>query len=124
MIRKTAVTKTHEVRRELKKDLANLMCHLEVTARKTSFLQEKAKNISETSTVLHNLLRSDAKYDSVNQKIRQCFQEDIENRKITMKIVRDKKQLIPELESFTDMQIRDRIRYLINQQQGKSLFKN
>ena len=25
-----------------------------------------------------------------------------------MKIVRDKKQLIPELESFTDMQIRDR----------------
>ena len=124
MIRKTAVTKTHNERPELKEDLANLMCHSEVTVRKTYFLQEKAKNVSETSTALHNLLRSDAKYDSVNQKIRQCFQEDIENRKITMKIVRDKKQLIPELESFTDMQIRDRIRYLINQQQGKSLFKN
>ena len=85
MIRKTAVTKTHEVRLEIKKDLTNLMCHSEVTARKTYFLQEKAKNVSETSRVLHNLLKSDAKYDSANQKIWQCFQEDIENRKITMK---------------------------------------
>ena len=124
MIRNTAVTKTHNEKPELKKDLANLVSHSEATARKMYFLQEKAKNVSETSTALHNLLRSDAKCDSINQKIRHCFQEDIENRKITMKIVRDKKQLIPELESFTDMQIRDRIRYLINQQQGKSLFKN
>ena len=50
LVRKSFVSKVHTEIPELKKDLANVMCHSEETASRSYFLQEKAKNVSKTFT--------------------------------------------------------------------------
>lgn len=59
LVRKSAVSKVHECEPDLKRDLANLMCHSEATAQKTYFLQEKTKKAGKTSALLRGILRAE-----------------------------------------------------------------
>jgi len=125
MVRKYAVTKVHNQKPEMKKNLALLMCHSDQTAVKSYYLQEKTKNACKTSTNLRDLLRTDEPSDDlpksqaeIDENIFQVFKGEIEKGKITMSIVREKKT--EELTSMTDLDLRDRILHLIrNQKEGK-----
>ena len=111
LVRKSSVTTTHTKKPEMKADLANLMCHSQTTAGKSYFLQEKSKNAATASTELRNLLRDQCDIDIAIEK---HFKEDIENEKITMTIVKEKKHLSPSFEEYTDLQLRDKTRYIIS----------
>lgn len=79
-VRKFAVTKVHKEKPEMKKDLAQMMCHSEKIADKVYYFQEKNKNAYKTK----------------------------ENK---MTIVRDRKANL-NLDHLTDIQIRDKVRYM------------
>uniref|UniRef100_A0A7M5V265 Uncharacterized protein n=2 Tax=Clytia hemisphaerica TaxID=252671 RepID=A0A7M5V265_9CNID len=99
-VRKFAVTKTYEERPDLKKDVAMLMCHSEKTAAKSYYLQEKNKNASKTSKMLHALMRSKPSSSENNAK------EDVEKvpeekdgkmlEKNVEKVRKEKDEKIPE----------------------------
>jgi len=110
LVRKSCVTKVHSTNPELKNDLANLMCHSIKTASKTYYLQEKSKNASQTSSQLRSLLRQP---ETVDCAIEEHFKQEIENKKITLTLVKAKKKLSPLFEEYTDVQLRDKIRYFI-----------
>ena len=57
LVRKSAVTKTHNVRPNLENDLANLMCHSRKMQKQTYLLEDKRKNAVATSQQLRNVLR-------------------------------------------------------------------
>ena len=57
LVRKSAVTKTHNVRPNLENDLANLMCHSRKMQNQTYLLEDKRKNAVATSQQLRNILR-------------------------------------------------------------------
>jgi len=121
LVRKSAVTKVHNLKPELKKDLALLMCHSEQTAKKSYYLQEKTKNACRTSTTLRTLLRtSEVPTENCNDKIRQIFHDCIEKGKITLTIVRERREQCKHeaLEELSDVQLRDKIRYLFSEKEN------
>jgi len=97
----------------MKKDLANLMCHSESTAKKSYYLQQKTAKASDTSTSLRALLR-EHESSKESESIKKIFQDEITNEKITLTIVREKRTQSPELMELTDIQIRDKVRYYIS----------
>ena len=126
LIRKSCVTKTHNLNPDMEKDLANLMCHSTNTAKKSYFLEEKSKNAAKTSLRLQSILRQpDINCEeSCETVIYQNFREEIENEKITLTLVRAKKESLPELSSYTDIQLRDKIRYMISQKESNKIGKH
>ena len=58
LVRKSFVSKVHGEMPELKKDLANMMCHSEATASRSYFLEEKAKNVLRTFGKMQESMRS------------------------------------------------------------------
>ena len=115
IVRKSAVTKVHNARPEMKKDLANLMCHSESTAKRTYYLQNKSKMASQTSSSLCEVLREDEQHegDTMNSIITNCLEKEIRDKKITLTMVKEKKGLRAEFQTLSDCQLRDKIRYLI-----------
>ena len=47
--------------------------------------------------------------------IKRCFKDDIERKKITIAAVREKKAKFEQLNKYSDVQLRDKVRYLIRQ---------
>ena len=52
LVRKSVVRKIRTQKLELGKDLVNLMCHSEDTAKRSNFFQEKNKKAASTSATL------------------------------------------------------------------------
>ena len=59
LVRKSAVSKVHDQEPQLKRDLVNVTCHSEDTARSSYFLREKSKIEGSTSAALRSLLREE-----------------------------------------------------------------
>ena len=115
-VRKFAVTKVYEEKPQMKKNLALLMCHSEKTANKSYYLQEKTKTACETSSNLRELMRvntSSPQYDD-NDRISNAFKDCLESKKITMTIIRERRPNLIDLDHLTDIQIRDKIRYIMS----------
>ena len=91
LVRKSAVSKVHEKKKGMKKDLANLMCHSELTATRIYFLENKTKMAGETSAALHTLFREEDPEENLDAAIKTHFKEEIENGKISITIAREKK---------------------------------
>ena len=102
---------------ELGKDLADLICHSEDTAKRSYFFQEKNKKLCSTSATLWSVLREDGKAtsdeDEEKDVIRRCFKDEIERKKITIAIVREKKAKYQQFNKCSDLQLRDKVRYMI-----------
>lgn len=81
LVRKSFVTKLHELCPHQTKALANLICHSESTARKTYFLKEKAKTAGSASANLRSILRQDMpgeeKDGDIDNIIKVQFSEEI-----------------------------------------------
>ena len=71
------------------------------------------------SATLRSVLREDRKAtsDENDEKdvIKRCFKDDIERKKITIAAVREKKAKFEQLNKYSDVQLRDKVRYLIRQ---------
>ena len=124
LVRKSVVSKVHKQEPGLKRDLANLMCHSETTAGRTYFLQEKTKKVGSTSTAVRNILREEEHEEAKKEDlIRKIFSEEIERKKITLAIVREKRNGNKELTEFSDLQLRDKIPYIIGTTETKEGMK-
>lgn len=115
LVRKSAVSKVHEHHKDKCKDLANLMCHSEETAKRVYYLQEKSKRAVETSSTLRSVLREPDSSENLRDSILKHFGEDIEKRKITLAIVKEKKNACSAFKDILDLTLRDKIRYMISQ---------
>ena len=120
LVRKAVVSKVHKQEPGLKRDLANLMCHLETIVTRTKFLQEKTKKVGSTSTEVPNTLREEQHKESNKEDlIQKIFSEEIERKKITLAIVCKKRNGSKELSEFLDLQLRDKIQYIIGTTETK-----
>ena len=115
LVRKSAVSKVHQTRQDMRKDLANLMCHSEETAKRIYFLQEKNKKSGETSAALRSILRQPDPEEDLHEMILKHFAEEINSGKITLTIVREKKHLSQTFSNITVVGLRDKIRYMTTQ---------
>ena len=116
-MRKSVVSKVRTQKRELGKDLTDLICHSEDTAKRSYFFQEKKKNRGSMSATFRSDLREDGKATSDEDKekdvIRRCFKDEIERKKITIAIVREKKAKYQQFNKYSDLQLRDKVKYMI-----------
>ena len=104
LVRKSAVTKTHNVRPNLENDLANLMCHSRKMEKQTYLLEDKRKNAVATSQQLRNVLReSENDLQDLHSAIQQVFAEEIADGKITVTLVKAKRVQIPAFHGMADM---------------------
>ena len=114
LVRKSVVSKVHTQKLELGKDLAGLMCHSEDTAKRSYFFQEKNKKAGTTSATLRSVLLEDGKatsdVDKEKDVVRRYFKDDIERKKITIAIVREKNA---KFQQYSNAQLRDKVRYMI-----------
>ena len=100
------------------------MCHTETTAGRTYFLQEKTKKVGSTSTAVRSILREEEHEEAKKEDlIRKIFSEEIERKKITLAIVREKRNGNKELTEFSDLQLRDKIPYIIGTTETKEGMK-
>ena len=114
LVRKSAVSKVHGQKPQLKGDLANLMSHSGDTARRFYFLQEKSKNAGSTSVALWTTLREEVPAEKNHENlIRELFSEEIKKKKITLAVVREKRTALSGLKLYSDLQLRDKIRYIV-----------
>ena len=117
LVRKSFVSKVRSQKLELGKDLAGLMCHSEDTAKRSYFFQEKNKKAGSTSATLRSVLLEDGKatsdVDKEKDVVRRCFKDDIERKKITIAIVREKNSKFQQFKKYSDAQLRDKVRYMI-----------
>ena len=118
LVRKSVVSKVRTQKLELGKGLAGLMCHSEDTAKRSYFFQEKKnKKAGSTSATLRSILLEDGKatsdVDKEKDVVRRCLKDDIERKKITIAIVREKNTKFQQFEKYSDAQLRDKIRYMI-----------
>jgi len=113
-VRKFAVTKVYGEKPEMKKDLAMMMCHSENTASKSYFLQNKTKQASQTSSDLRELMRSTEEPNEI-EEILNIFKDCIYAKRITLTIVRERRGKMKggQLDHLDDIQLRDKIRYMI-----------
>jgi len=113
-IRKASVTMIHTNKPEMKKDLSHLMAHTLNTAKKAYLLENKTKQATLTSTSLRELMRQDDK--KAENDLEDIFCEDIKEEKIRLYNIREKRKLLPDhLKEMDDVQIRDKLRYIISQ---------
>ena len=127
LVRKSAVTKTHNVRPNLENDLANLMCHSRKMQNQTYLLEDKRKNAVATSQQLRNILReSEQPVDSSGISLERvkmnwktfivqyngCLQRKLRMVKLVT-LVKAKRVQIPAFHGMTDLQIRDKVRSVI-----------
>ena len=114
LVRKSAMTKTHNVRPNLENDLANLMCHSSKMQKQTYLLEDKRKNAVATSQQFRNVLReSKNELEDLHSTIQRVFAEEIADGKITVTLVKAKRVQIPSFHGMTDLQIRDKVRSII-----------
>ena len=109
LVRKSFVSKVHTEIPELKKDLANMMCHSKETASRLYFLQEKVKNVSKTFNKVQDTLHSEKNSEL---ELREVFKDDTSSSKsITLDTARNKRN---DLNKFplSDTQIRYKLRYV------------
>lgn len=100
------------------------MCHRKKTANKSYYLQEKTKNACETSSNLREIMRvntSSPQYDD-NDRISNTFKDCLESKKITMTIIWERRPILIDRDHLTDIQIRDKIRYIMSSN-GESFLK-
>lgn len=124
LVRKSAVSKVHSTRKDMKEDLANLMCHSVTTAGRIYYLQNKPKKAGETSAALRDLQRQQDPEDDLEDSIRNHFHEDIKKGKITLMIVPEKKSLSPAFENISDICLRDKVRYVISKDMASQFESN
>lgn len=108
LVRKSCVTKAHNLQPDMEQDLANLMCHLKSTAKRSYFLQEKSKNAAKTSNTLRSVLRQSLEVEndkSEDEVLSEYFRPEMEDGKITLTLVREKKEIHPTLERCSDIQL-------------------
>ena len=104
LVRKSAVTKTHNVRPNLENDLANLICHSRKMQKQTYLLEDKRKNAVVTSQQLRNVLReSENDLQDLHSAIQQVFAEEIADGKITVTLVKAKRVQILAFHGMADM---------------------
>ena len=117
LVRKSVVSKVRTVKSKLGKDLADLMCHPEDTAKRSYFFQEKNGKASSTSATLRSVLQEEGKAtsdeDEEKDVIRRCFKDEIERKKITIAVAREKKAKYQQFSKYSDLQLRDKVRYMI-----------
>ena len=118
LVRKSAVSKVHELRKDQKSNLADLMCHSESTAKKSYFIKEKTQKAGETSALLRSVIRQADPVEHLEAAIDKHFAEEISNGKISLAIVKEKENLSPAFQNLTETSLRDKIRYIISQRQG------
>ena len=104
-MKKYVVSKVRTQKLELGKDLADLMYHSEDTAKRSYFFQEKNKKAGSTSATLRSVLLEDGKatsdVDKEKDVVRRCFKDDIERKKITIAIVREKNAKFRQFEKYS-----------------------
>ena len=109
LVRKSFVSKVHTEIPELKKDLANTMCHSKETASRSYFLQKKAKNVSKTFNKVQDTLHSEKNSEL---ELREVFKDDTSSSKsITLDTARNKRNDLNKV-PLSDTQIRDKLRYV------------
>ena len=109
LVRKSFVSKVHTETPEIKKDLANLMCHSEETASRSYFLQEKTKNVSKTYMKVQDTLCSEK---NLELDLREVLKDDTSSSKlITLDTVCNKRNDLNNV-PLSDTQIRDKLRYM------------
>ena len=116
LVRKSVVSKVRTQKLELGKDLAGLMCHSEDTAKRSYFFQEKNKKAGSTSATLRSVLldgKATSDVDKEKDVVRRCFKDDIERKKTTIAIVREKNAKFQQFKKYSDAQLRDKVRYMI-----------
>ena len=114
LVRKSAVTKTHNVRPDLENDLANLMCHSRKMQKQTYLLEDKRKNAVATSQHLRNVLReSENDLVDLHSAMQRVLAEEIADGKIAVTLVKAKREQIQAFRDMTDVQIRDKVRSII-----------
>ena len=88
LVRKSAVTKTHNVRPNLENELGNLMCHSRKMQKQTYLLEDKRKNAEATSKQLRNVQRENENdLEELHSAIKRVFAEEIADGKITVTLV-------------------------------------
>ena len=118
LVRKSVVSKVRTQKLELGKDLAGSMCHSEDTAKRSYFFQEKNKKVGSTSATLRSVLldgKATSDVDKEKDVVRRCFKDDIERKKTTIAIVREKNAKFQQFKKYSDAQLRDKVRYMIQQ---------
>ena len=119
LVRKLAVSKVHSQKSQLKGDLANLMCHSEDTAHRSYFLQEKSKNASSKSAALRTILCEEAPAEKSHELlIREYFSEETKKKKITLAVVPEKRTALSDLKHYSNLQLWDKIQYIIRTCEG------
>ena len=123
LVRKSVVSKVRSQKLELGKDLAGLMCHSEDTAKRSYFFLVKNKKAGSTSATLRSVLLEDGKatsdVDKEKDVVRRCFKDDTERKKITIAIVREKNSKFQQFKKYSDAQLCDKVRYMIQRSEKK-----
>ena len=112
-MRKSVVSKVRTHKLELGKDLAGLMCHSEDTAKRSHFFQEKNKKAGSTSATIRSVLldgKAASDVDKGKDVVRRCFKDDVERKKTTIAIVREKNAKFQQFKKYSDAQLRDKVR--------------
>ncbi|XP_057311268.1 uncharacterized protein LOC130649081 [Hydractinia symbiolongicarpus] len=119
LVRKSFVSTVHSSVPGLKRDLSNMMCHSEDTAAKSYFLQEKTKNVAQTFKRMHSAMRSSSSSmssEEIERKITEIFKDVLSSdATITLSSVREKNDLLVNI-PLTEYQIRDKLRYIVENQ--------
>lgn len=119
LVRKSFVSTVHSSVPGLKRDLSNMMCHSEDTAAKSYFLQEKTKNVAQTFKRMHSAMRSSSSSmssEEIERKITEIFKDVLSSdATITLSSVREKNDLSVNI-PLTEYQIRDKLRYIVENQ--------
>ena len=117
LVRKSFVSNVHADHPDLKRDLSNMMNHSEETARNTYFLEEKTKNVAKTFSKMQRNMRNQAISVCPDEELKKIFAVELESPEmITLDTVKYKADEIINI-PFTNIQIRDKLRYM--QKQGQ-----
>ena len=82
-----------------------------------TFSKKKNKKAGSMNATLRIILREDEKVtsdeDEEKDVIRICFKDEIERKKFTIAIVREKRAKYQQLNKYSDLQQRDKVKYMI-----------
>ena len=122
LVRKTFVSKVHSEKPGLKRDLANMLCHSEETAAREYFLQEKMKNVANTYEEMVNLMSEGGK--DIVTDLEYVYSDELRAQKfLTLSIVKAKYGRLKNC-SLTELQVRDKLRYMQHAKNIKDLEAN
>ena len=90
LVRKFTTTTIHQMKPDLRKDTADLLCHSLRTAENSYALIEKQHKAAGTSKEIRKIQRASTKIPLSSEIIIKEFADEISNRKVTISDVREK----------------------------------